>query len=285
MQPHDFQILGHTIGYHHKIAVESFDIGEVDFRTQDTPHPRADRMLFGRDYTTPPVWTFELATNPRTFVEGVDALAELESAWLTTSRMRPGWYTWLRYERAGEVRKVAGRPRKWGRSHTKTFQHGVVRAVAEFQLMDTLSYTDETNVLRITTVPGRVGGYTFPIIFPWGTRATGGRRQGMITINGTVPTPATVVIHGPVTGPVVTGPGWRLSFPRLTLKHDQRVTIDPRAQSVRRNDGASMVGWLEKFYFDRLTLKPGDQEITFEGTDSSGTSWCEVRWSEAINGF
>lgn len=285
MRPHDFEVGGIRLGYHEPVVVETVDFGDLDFRTQDVVHPRDDRILFGRDYLTPPVWVLSLATNPATFVGGLDSLAEVEGVWANSARKSPGWYTWLKYERAGEVRRVPGRPRKFSRSHSKTFRHGVVKATAEFQRLDTKVYGDESQSVRLTTVPGSVGGYTFPIVFPWGTKKTGGLRQGSVVVEGTTPTPATVVIHGPVKSPVVTGPGWRLSFPKLTLAYDQQITIDPRSQSVRRGDGASMVGFMDKFYFDELVMKPGTQEVTFSGVDDSGTGWARVSWYPAYQGM
>lgn len=284
MRPHNFNVFGIDLGYFEKITVTSVDTGTVDWRHQDTPHPREDRMLFGRDYLTPPVWTLNLATNPTNLADGLDALNQFEQAWRNNRRQRPGWYTPLTYERAGETRTVFGRPRKFARSFGKTYRHGVIHAQAEFQLIDALAYGDINASEKLTVTPGKAGGLIFPVIFPWGTRP-GGPRTGIINIGGTTRTPVTVRIHGPITSPTVTGPGWKLSFPGLTLAYDHHITIDPRSQAVVRENGASVVASMERFYFDSLTLPPGRHEVTFAGVDPSGSGWAQVSWREAFIGY
>lgn len=284
MLQRDIEVAGVTLGRTHPLVVETLDTGTLEWRNQDVEHPREDRMVFGRDYLTPSVWTLSVVTNSDDVPAGLDALNRLEQVWRNNRRERPGWYLALSYERAGEVRTVYGRPRKFARAVSPAFAFGLTRATLEFQLLDTFSYGLVDSSDRLTVIPGEAGGLIFPVVFPWGSRP-GGPRQGVIDIGGTTATPVTVKIHGPVSSPVVTGPGWRLAFPGLTLAYDQQVTVDPRAQSATRSDGASMVGKMSRFYFDELTLPPGRHEITFEGVDQSGSGWAQVSWREAFIGF
>jgi len=94
-----------------------------------------------------------------------------------------------------------------------------------------------------------------------------------------------VQIHGPISNPTVSGPGWRLQL-GYTLAHDQWVTINTRRNTVLRNDGANLAGRLSRT--SRLAnarLAVGQTEITFTGTDATATSWCELRWRPAYYGF
>ena len=101
-------------------------------------------------------------------------------------------------------------------------------------------------------------------------------------MGGTAPAPFVEVIHGPITNPWIAGPGWRFDF-LTTLAYDQTLTVDTRpwAQTVLRNDGASLAGTLTRAstaLSDARLLPGGGAWLTFGGIDGTGTATCSVSW-------
>ena len=284
---HDFEFAGIRMGYFEPIVVEDITRDAPSFRTQDASRPRADGLWFGRDYVDPPTWTLHLATNPESFSDGVESMRRLQAAWMAEAgRRQPGWHTELRYEIAGQVCVVYGRPRQFTPSHTKTYRLGVLRADAEFQLMDATAYKDAWQELTLRLFPASPGGLIFPAGAPFIFGQGGQSREGMIVNRGVSRSPMRIRITGPVVDPVVRSisHGWQIGL-RTSLAYDQEVVIDTREKSVTRNDGAALGGAVTRHSTLGRWIDPGADEVTFEGYDPTGSSRAHVMWQEAVGAF
>lgn len=258
-----------------------FDPGTTSWRTQDAENPLGDAMRFGRDRLTPPAWGFTLMTNKDTSTEALDALEVMQAKWIADSvRATPGAVQTLRYNLGGRTRRVYGRSRRFSPLiNPLTFQ-GVSGALADFQKADSLHYDDTEYVTSISILAGRATGIKSPLFGPLTTVAGGEQIDTIQEVGGTAPAPFVAVIRGPITNPYIQGPGFYLKL-NLTLAYDQQAIIDTRpfAQTVFRNDGASLGGALSRT--SRLTtarLNPGSASIKFGGTDATGTARCDFSW-------
>lgn len=286
MLAHEFELGGVRMGRFQKVVVESVDLGTADFRTQDAPRPRRDGRFFGRDHIDPPTWTLNLATNGDDQAAGMRALHEVAQAWSFPGRTHPGQTTALRYEVAGEVHQVFGRPRKFAPILGRTFQYGVIRAIAEFVLADATAYLDQAERLSLTLLPGSPAGLVFPATAPF-VFASGSRsRQGMILNHGTAPSPLKVTFRGPVVDPRIrsTTHGWEIGL-RTTIAYDQEITVDTRDMTVLRGDGASFAHTVTRASDLGVRINPGFDEITYDGHDQTGSSQAIVEWLTGVGPF
>lgn len=286
MRAHEFELNGVRMGRWQKVFVASVDLGAPDWRTQDTPRPRRDGLHFGRDYKDPPVWVLNLATNGVGLEDGMSALREVQAAWEFSDRREPGAYTSLKYEVAGEIHQVFGRPRKFSVDLGRTFQVGKIRATAEFVLMDANAYLADPESLVLQLLPGSPAGLVFPAVAPFVFDSGNTSRQGMIVNSGSVPSPLRVTFEGPVVDPRVRSitHGWELAV-NTSLAYDRSVTIDTRARTVTRDDGASLAHTLTRHSDLGAHVAPGFDEIVFEGLDSTGSSRGIVEWLTAVGPF
>jgi hypothetical protein len=272
-------------GGDHSVVIPplGFDPGSATVRDQDSVNPLGDNLRMGRDTKTPPVWGFDLMTNEYSAADALDSLDELAGVWQADSiRSKPGAQSVLRYRLGGRTRRVYGRARRFAPVMSKTLWGGATAAVADFQLAENRYYDDALNSVTVSILPATTGGLIGPLVGKLTTLA-GGARQGVIEVGGRAPTPFLVTIKGPITNPWVAGPGWRIQL-NTTLAYDQEVTIDtrPGATYVRRQDGASLAGFLSRTSrLGNALLKPGSAEITFGGTDATGTARCTLSWRNA----
>lgn len=282
----DFDLNGYVIGGDktRPVYAVGLDTGMVSHRDQDQLNPHGDDRYFGDDELEGPTWTLELRTGRNVSTQtALSSLGAVTRAWRAAPR-GAGQESTLRYMVGGRVRRVYGRPRNFTFDPTLLYSHGYVSAGAQFVMADTLQYDDTEESLRVGLVPGNAGGLRSPLIGPL-TTVAGGQRQGLVLVEGDAPAPVRVVIQGPVTNPVVTSTGWRIALTG-TLAYDQSVTIDTRKGTVKRNDGADLGGWLSRTTFlPEARLRPGTREITFSGTDATGTATATVHWRPTYYGF
>lgn len=284
----EFELDGYAFGGEsHGVLVQpgGFDPGTASLRLQDNDAGINDGIYMGRDSKSPPLWGFTLMSNQYNAAGALDALETLAAQWDSYDvRTTPGAVSTMRYNLGGRTRRVYGRARRFAQSVTAGLWSGVATAVADFQLTDGRYYADELRVQTVSIVPATAGGLSGVLTGPLTTEA-GGARQGVIPdVGGKVATPITATISGPITNPWLAGPGWEIRL-NVTLAYDQSVTIDARpwAMSVLRNDGASLAGKLTRSSrLDQARLLPGSQELTFGGTDATGTAKCSVSWRPAF---
>ena len=278
------------------VAIEDVDFGAPGIFTHDTARPRADGIMFGRDWRGGRIITFTLSvlteyTAPAVATVGgygtvsaLDALAGLERAFLADQvRTTPGAVSTLRYRLGGRQRVVYGRGRKFA-AISRWATLGRIPVTCEFQCVDHLFYDDTQYTNLVDYVPPPAGGLTWPITFPWST-ITVGYSPGTVGIYGNTATWLPIVIHGPIASPTVRYVnGWTVGLD-LTLRADQWVTIDPRpwSRSVRLNDGTNVAGALtaDSPRLSDIRIMPGLAEIVLAGADSTGTSSMTLLWRAA----
>ena len=278
------------------VTIQAVDFGTPPILTHDTARPRADGMMFGRDWRGGRIIAFELTILTEYTaaavsgyggygtVTALDQLATLERAFLADAvRTIPGATSMLRYRLGGRQRCVFGRGRKFA-ADTGMATLGRIPVTCEFQCVDHLFYDDTQYSNLVGYVPPPAGGLTWPIVFPWST-ITVGYSPGTIAVYGNVATWLPIVIHGPIAHPTVAWVGgWTVAL-NLTLAADQWVIIDPRpwSRGVRLNDGTNVAGALtiDSPRLSDIRVPPGEVEIVLAGADSTGTSSMTLVWRGA----
>lgn len=279
-----FKVNNYLFGCGQPVDVLEFSTGGVKYRTQDAANPLGDSTFFGRDFKDTDPIKMKVVAKGATPRDALDAMNRFTAAW-ESKRDTPGALTVMQFGILGFERRVYGRCRDAEFEETTVFSQPRVVGNVQFERADPLFYMNASQSVSLTLNAGDAGGIIFPLTFPW-TSTIGGPRQGVVDVDGIKATPALVVkITGPVTNPKVSGPGWSVSFPNLTLKYDETVTVDTRQVSVTRN-GASIAGSLSRYTFlDDVKLKPGPQEIVFEGIDNVGAATATVSWFPAMPGL
>lgn len=286
-----FDLAGLTFGGHHSpLQVSSFSPGTPEARTQDVTNDVADGDTFGRDYLTPPTWSWDLFTDLDTD-HGAHELAEQVAAiWLDEDlRSRPGAVIPLRYLMAGRWRRVYGRPRRYaGPDGGLLTALGRAEMTADFKLAHHLHYDDIEQAAQVGTVPARVGGFVFPAVFPLTTATrTESERSSQFTVGGSAPAWPRITVEGPISDATISVGTWSM---RLTgaIAYDQSVIVDtaPWMRSITRGDGAPLAGALHPTtsMLD-LKLKPGHYELKLTGTDLTGTARATIAWRDAYYGL
>ena len=279
----DFEINGWVFGCDRPTKVVEFESGGVKWRVQDTPNPVADGTLFGRDYKDPQTVTMRVTVTGDTPEEAMQELGRLATAWEAPKRHVPGHVTRLRMRVHDRTMVMWGRPRDWSIPEGPLWAGKRASGELTFERSDSLFYSESRQgTIRLTLFPAEAGGIIFPVIFPWGS-TPGGPRAGIVDVQGTKPTPARITIHGPVTSPIVTGPGWRVELRGLKIEHDETVVVDGRNRTALKR-GASVAQYLtRKSNLTNLSMPPGTHEVTYQGLDRTGTSWAQVTWQPAYS--
>ena len=284
LQNKQFELAGVQWGKALPIFTEEggFDAGTADPRAQEVPRPMGDGVLFGVDYIDPPTWAWTVGLNATTEAEALALLAPLATVWRNNSgRSTSGPSIPLRYSLAGRTRRVYGRPRRISAPKMDTrIDLGYAQCVLDFKCEDHLTYDDVEQSVDLTLANTSSGGWIFPNTFPIYTQGSG-TRQGVIQVDGDAPAHFTATITGPIAAPSLVGSGWAFDI-NTTLTAAQSVTVDTRAATVLRNDGASLAGALSRrSRIGKARLKGGGQELVFAGSDPSTTARCTVRWRPA----
>ncbi len=282
----ELELDGYAFGAGTAVAVLKLDPGEIGVRDQDIDSPVGDHRIFGRDYLSPPTWSFDLGVARTTEAAVLAELGVLASRWRTAASQIPGTESTLRYMVGNRVRRVYGRARRSAMDPNRTLYQGFVSVAARFATSDALHYEDEVRSVAVGLLAGVSGAHPLPAALPF-TFAPGGPRSGVISaVGGDAPAPVEVTFRGPVVGPSATVGGHLIAFPGLTLAYDESVTVDTRRMTVTRGDGASLAGALSRrTYLPEVRLEPGSSEVVFSGSDLTGTASCTVAWRPAHYGF
>jgi hypothetical protein len=266
------------------LIVTGFDPGTAELRTNDTPRPNRDGVIVGRDFRGGRVWAFDLSTNVDDMPGALATEAALAASWANPSlRSSPNVTAALSYELAGRWRRVYGRPDKFAGSNGDIrADQGAATITCDFRVTDPLYYSDTEDQVKLTIVPASTGGLMAPLKSPLSTVRSSAERAGIVHNQGNASTPLKAVFKGPVTDPWVrSATGMEIGLVG-TLAYDQSVTVDPLAGTVIRNGGAPANGMLtRKTRLSQSLLKPGTTELTFGGTDPTGTATATLYWRNA----
>lgn len=282
---------GFVFGSNTPYVVTNIDYGYPDIQVNDIPAPRADGLLFGRDFVGGPQFLLDVAIIPDypTFGNSVDATdmwGKFKSRWRNDkARLTPGYASLLRLSRGGRVRRVYGRTRQVSARPEKD-ANGWWIGTAAWQAMDDYWYSDEERTNSIAIVPPQAGGYLTPPDDPWTSIGTS-YEPGVVHIGGTDPAWMTFMFRGPITRPVVEIVGhWAIGL-NITLREGEWVGIDPRpwSRGVRTSAGVDLGGALlpGSPVLSAVKLDPGSYELVYRGTDETGTATMTTAWRETFS--
>lgn len=271
-------------GQHGALLVENFSAGRSSLRTSDTNRPQKDGTTPGLDFLGDRTWAFDIVTNGRTLTDALALAEALEDEWYADEvRLTPGRREPLSYELDGRWRRVYGRPGEYeGPVGNVRAKQGAGIITADFRVMDPYHYSEDVQEVTLNIVPSSTGGLVGPLVSPLTSASSGAPRAGNVTNRGNRPTPLQVEFVGPVRDPWVrSAAGWTIGL-KGSLAYDETVLVDPLTETVRRSDGAAVPGMLTTAtLLSESKLPAGQSELSFGGTDSTGTAKAVLRWRDA----
>lgn len=265
-----------------ELMVRDFDPGGADLRTNDSDRPNGDGVIPGRTFSGSTTWGWEITAHGNG-VDGVLATnAKLAAAWKPKQFLIPAATVPLSYKFGSRWRRVYGRPGRYAPPKPDFIAaNGIGHIACDFQITDPLYYSDVESSVVLTIVPASTGGLVAPLVAPLSTVRSSAPRVGLISNLGDSSTPLRVVFKGPIVDPYVrAAAGWEI---RLTgsIAYDQSVTVDARAGTVTKN-GSPVAGILSRSTrLSAARLPAGKSELTFGGTDLTGTATATVYWRDA----
>lgn len=266
------------------LIVSGFTPGAKEIRGSDLPRPNRDGTSAGRSFLGSATWAFDLSTNEHDLAGALANAGALQSAWEDPAvRLSPNVLVPLGYELNGRWRRVYGRPDAFtGPKGDVLAKLGVGKVTCDFKVHDPLHYDDDESSVTLTIVPASTGGLMAPLVAPLSTVRSSEPRAGIVTNAGDASTPLKVLFKGPVSNPWVRGPGgWEVGVIG-SLAYDESITVDPLAGTVTRQDGQPANGRLtRKTRLSGTLLQPGVTELTFGGTDLTGTATAKLSWRNA----
>lgn len=279
---------GYGFGMGTDVLVLDLEVGQADIVSNDASLPMQDGLRFGRDYRAGRVITFDMIVLLGTGPDALDALARVETAWLAdTVRATPGMVSALSLTRGGRTRRVYGRPRRFALAPERD-RFGWLSAIADFQCVDHLFYSDAELVTTVGLSTPSVGGLVGPLIGPIDAESAG---EGVLDVfvGGTVPGWPVIRISGPIVDPTIELTGHWSATLRTTLASDQWVTIDttPWNRAVRRHDGANLAGRFtaSSQRVSHMRVPPGRQQFVLRGLDPTGTAHADIHIREAFSSY
>lgn len=295
--------------HQHELTTEDGSVSLV-FGTQDTTylttsHPvitgsdgpngdvarvREDGMALGEDFLAGKTVAFEIsvltdrADNPAQ--AGSDALNALEGLWRNRElRNRATKYAILRSCIGGRTRRAYGRPRRYDEVAGNMTNRGITPVVCDFTVPDATWYDDEETELSIPLAASTGSGLTSPLVTPLVTSSVSATTAAL-TSGGSKPTWPVVTFHGPCADPRVRFNTGLVIALTETIAAGESITVDPRPWQrvvTQTSDGANKAGSLtyDTPPMRQMFLDPGTYEVIYTATDSSGSSWCSVKWRNA----
>lgn len=277
---------GRNTTYH----VELVTFGDVSSRVNDESNPRADGTRMGRDFYNNRTITFDINIISKTG-QCHAMVSALQACWNTAdvvgspSRMYAGRLSTLRMFRHGVHKVVYGRPRRFT-PVTGRVDLGWVPVTCDFVTIDHLFYEEHENVNLITISPPDIGGFIFPVEFPWGTVPISSQAD-IVQVLGDAESWLRFKITGPIVNPVVDFVGYWQVKTNLTLLNGETLTIDPRPwnRGVYKNNTGNAAGVFtaDSRRLSGLTAPPGVHQIVLRGVDGTGTAQLETRWQNTYN--
>lgn len=279
-----FDLDGHQFGAGTPIRVRSFDPGPRVVADQDARLPAGHLgRHMGRDTEDGPEWTWDLIIKGGGGAATFDTVQALTTAWKRSHG--PGEVSVLRYALPGRMRRVYGRPRRWAATKDAVrygWHYDHYPVLATFQLADPRIFDDVARSVTLSVVPASVGGLEAPLVAPLSTVRSSAPRAGLVDAAGDAPAPVVVTFQGPITDPWVRGPGWEVGLSGH-IAYDQTVTVDALAATATLSPGGASVGGrlTRRTRLRDAVLRPGQQELTFGGSDQTGTATVTITWRDA----
>ncbi|KRE79943.1 hypothetical protein [Arthrobacter sp. Soil763] len=262
------------------LRVRGFNPGAADLVVTDAQRSGRDGVIVGEDFLGAAVWAFDITTRAGDETGALAADASLHAEWNNPAvRSSPNTTVPLSYLASGRWRRVYGRPGKYAGINGDTLSRlGMGRITCDFRVTDPLHYDEDESTVRLTIVPATTGGLQTPFVFPLSTVRSSAPRAGTVTNGGDAATPLKVVFRGPITDPWVRATGLEVGLVG-TLAYDQTVTVDPLAGTITGLPAG--VNVTRKTRLTGTLLPPGVTELTFGGTDPTGTATATLAWRNA----
>lgn len=260
----------------------------------DTTRAIEDGTMFGRDYRGSKSVAFDIGvlTDAKNALaalgfeeaENLDFLDRIEGIWNDQKwRDNPDAFAVLRACEANRTRRAYGRPRRYAEVAGNFTKVGYTPITCTFDLIDDRWYDDTEQVVSATLIPSPDGGIVAPLVSPLTTTLASAVSSAM-TVGGSKATWPVVVVHGPVSNPIVHIGDLTIAL-ALTVPSGKTMTVDTRPwkRRVTRNDGASFAGALTAPTppLADCSVRPGSYDVTFRGTDPTGTSFVQIKWRDA----
>lgn len=225
--------------------------------------------------------------------EGVDMLRQ---SWRADAiRMKPSRVAWLLHRKAGRTRRLYGRPRKFGVSHSRLTKQGYTPVVADFTAVDDRFYdeTEKSEELWDFYLAGRPSRPWRPITNDGQLYFKTSQKTALVRQLGRLPTYPVIVINGPCKNPKVTlhPTLWAVQL-TMTIAANDHVTIDPRpwARTVIHTKGTTTLSVADKLTrasprLGEMTIPPGNWTAQLSYARSSSTYLdgprVEIKWRDA----
>lgn len=266
-----------------QLVVTGFDPGDHQLRSEDVEVDGRAGAIPSVDVAGVRTWQFDVAAFGDSDVEALARIAELAAVWRPGALSRPGELVPLRYELAGRWRRVYGRPGTWADPDGSFLPQGQAEAMASFRILDPAYYDDVEDSVVLGIVPAESALLMFPATPPFTWRSAGGEQSRFAVVGGDAVTRPRITFRGPVTRPWVRIGGVLVELTG-TIAYDDSITIDAASRTVKRADGSRAGGIISpRTRITDLVLAPGSHEVTFGGTDITGTATVEVAWRSSYN--
>lgn len=299
-----FELKGVVFGWGCPVDVHSggWNPGGKNVRNRDVEHPTRDGMRPGRDLAGSQTHAFSLFANQENEHDAWAAVEQLQYAWdADDERMTAGEVLALRYNIAGQTRRVYGRPRRWTPSSTETGVTGRIDIEADFVTVDQIVYEDELQSETFPIAPPTdvTAGMIPPVIMPFTSSAGVSTTIYDIAVGGTRSTPVWITFEADYgladasiritekTKPTGAPESYQLTDWTAALRDPvlagDPVTIDARpwitAATKSSGGGARVNPRVTRIH--QMWLPPGEHAVAFTGNDPTGTATATVSWRNA----
>lgn len=279
-----YQLGSVRFGRFTNLPIESMEVTGYGVNSTDFQLPRADEMQFGIDTFQPGAINFTIGIldnyvlptygDPES-ISGIkrahNLLEDLHTEWRSDDiRKQFGFVKPLLYGRPdGSTVRIYGRPRKFAHD-AKSLKGQFRKAVAEFQRVDTLCYTEQEYSVQV--LPSSEGSTT----------------QNIVRSGGGAPTWMKIYITGPIVHPKIVIGSLPMIDINYTLTGSQILEINsyPWTRRVVDNNSLNIAPLLigTSPYLDELML-PANSTIAvgFSGTGTTSATKMNILWREAFS--
>lgn len=266
------------------LIVTKFGPGAAEVRSSDSPRTFRNGSRTGRDRRGSRTWAFDISTNCDDVASALDAEARLSGVWENPAYQLPGATVPLSYyiEGSNRWRRVYGRPDSYaGFDGGIAAMQGAASITCNFRVTEPGHYDELEQSVPLSIVPASTGGFMAPIVAPISTLTSGTPRSGLLRNAGNAEAPVTIRFVGPIGWPLIkSSTGWEIGLSTV-LAYDDVVVVDPITQTVTKN-GVPAPGLLsQRSRITQAFLQPGTTEVTFTGTDPTGTAVAVISWRNA----
>lgn len=273
------------IGADVSVDQDGFRPPDDDWEDQDESNPRSGAVAFGRDVLQGPTWGWNLHIDRDDLDGALETLGIFKSAWRAKHiRNNPGAVIPIRYRVGNRYRRIFGRPRKFAAPPDNLILAGYIPVTVDFKAVDGYTYDDIETALELSLQNHSLGGFQFPLVFPYTTLPVGSQ-VGSTVVFGDAETYPVVRFNGPITNPSLEHDEWILSLDMEIADGDYvEVDLRPWRLTALLNGTASVAGAIgNDQYLSEMSLSPGPYTMTFRGASESSSATCQVRWACAHN--